>query len=102
MEDDASAVERLTEVKPFPWCGILAKVSVDVQIWCAGEAEAEHGACEVEPEESVVGFGEAKVGVHLVESADDGVWGLGFIGAVRNCDMQSDSFTRCYIREFVM
>ena len=88
MENDSSAVEGLAKVEPFSWCGVLAEVGVHGQVWCSSEAEAEHGACEVEPEESVVGFGESEGSVGLAKSADDGVWGCGFIGVERHCGVR--------------
>ena len=88
MEDDAGAVERLAEVEPFSRRSVLAEISVDGQIWRSSEAEAEHGACEMEPEQCIVTFAGAKGGVGFAERADNGVWEFGFIGLGRHYDIQ--------------
>ena len=84
MEDDAGAVERLAEVEPFPRCSVFAKMDVHGQLWRSSEAEAEHGACEMEPEQCIVTFAEAKGGVGFAERADNGVWRFGFLGLGRH------------------
>lgn len=94
VEDYAGAVERLAEVESFSRRSILAEVTVDGQIWRSSEAEAEHGACEMEPEQCIVTFAEAKGGVGLAERADNGVWGFGFMGLGRHCDIRIDGSLR--------
>ena len=87
MEDDAGAVERLAEVEPFPRCSVFAKMDVHGQLWRSSEAEAEHGACEMEPEQGIVAFAEAKGGVRFAERAGHSVWGVLVVGLGRHCDV---------------
>ena len=90
VKNDAGAVEGLAEVEPFSRCSIPAKVSVHGQIWRSSEAEAEHGACEKEPEQRIVGFAEAKGSARLAKRTDDGVRGFDFVGLGRHCKIWFD------------